>query len=76
MTLNKDITQNDIEAAFARLPPVTDEMLEDAFLKAHQTPMSLHDRMEQMVSFVWGNALESDRGTIKSVREHLNLQDL
>lgn len=76
MKLNKDITQEDIEAAFADLPPVTDEMLEEAFELAHREPMTLRDRMQQTVSFVWGNALESDRGTRQSVREHLNLQDL
>ena len=75
MKLNKDITQQDIDMAFASLPEVTDEMLEEAFQQAHRIPMTLRDRMQQTVSFVWGNALESERGTRQSVREHLNLQD-
>lgn len=61
-------------ARFAGLPEVTDQMLEKALTKARAHVMTANERQAQLVSFVWGNALETDRGTRESVCRHLNIE--
>ena len=57
----------------AGLPPVSDDEFEAAFsLNAHAR-LGHEERIAQMVSFVWGNALESDRSTYQSVCENLGI---
>jgi hypothetical protein len=58
---------------FLGLPEVSDTMFERALSKALHHVMSDEERRDQLVSFVWGNALETDRGTKETVRRHLNL---
>ena len=42
--------------------------------KIRTRKMSRIQREAQLVSFVWGNAPEGDKGTFESVRENLDLQ--
>jgi hypothetical protein len=44
-----------------------------AIEKSRGKAMTPMQREAQMVSFVWGNAPEGNRGTADDVREHLNL---
>ncbi len=55
------------------LPKVTDEMLTAAIKRIEGHVMTFEERQVQLVSFVWGNALESDRGTREKVCEHLHV---
>lgn len=52
---------------------VTDEMMNAALQEARSQTISMHDRMSQMVSFVWGNSLETERGTYESVCSDLRI---
>lgn len=61
------------ERYLAGLPIVTDEMLNDVIRRTEGHVMTFEERQTQLVSFVWGNALESDRGTREKVCEHLHV---
>ena len=61
------------EVPFVGLPEVSDQMFERALTRAIAHVMTAEERREQLVSFVWGNALETDRGTRESVCRHLNI---
>lgn len=65
---------DDVDRAAAQLPDVTDEMLEDVIRRSEGYVMTSQERQEQLVSFVWGNALESDRSTREKVCEHLHVE--
>lgn len=73
-TNNKLIDLTQFNGELQALPEVSDDLLNEAFqFDSRRAPMTLEERLEQEVSFVWGNALESDRGTIEAVRKHLKL---
>lgn len=63
----------DEQQILGNLPEVTDEMLEEVLRRTEGYAMSFQERQEQLVSFVWGNALENDRGTRAKVCEHLHV---
>lgn len=72
--MRKPVVYNQEEARyFSGLPEVTDDMLEEVLKRTEDHVMSFAERQEQLVSFVWGNALESDRGTREQVCEHLHV---
>jgi hypothetical protein len=52
---------------------LTDKVVRDALEQALAHPVNMQDRISQMVSFVWGNSLETDRTTIDSVCESLHI---
>lgn len=74
MPLRSHYEQAMQNACLAGLPEVTEEMFNSALAKAMTHVMSSQERQAQLVSFVWGNALESDRGTRETVHLHLNLE--
>lgn len=52
---------------------ISDAELAAAFEQARKRRMTRSEREAQLVSFVWGNAPEGNRGTIETVRKSLNL---
>jgi len=52
---------------------VSDAELDQAFEEARTHVMSREEREAQLISFVWGNAPEGNRGTIEQVRTSLKL---
>ena len=66
-------TSAELVQSFPNLPDISDQALQEALDQAIKRPMTSEDRQAQLVSFVWGNKLETDRGTMESVCRHLNI---
>lgn len=65
--------ERDEDDCLQGLPNVTDEMLRDMIKRTEGHVMTFQERQTQLISFVWGNALENDRSTREKVCEHLHV---
>ena len=55
---------------------ISDDEIAAAFAQAKKRKMTRREKEAQLVSFVWGNAPEGNRGTYETVRKNLNMSFL